>query len=98
MKQKLPSPSGEIVAAYTVRHHKTQTPLGTMGKSLLNVATSRGPATALSPSGARGSGATLRGGGGPPSSLWALPEGKTRLRATGKLPKQNQLNYKKEVK
>lgn len=40
MKQKLPLPSGEIVAAYTVRHHKTQTPLGTMGKTLLNVATS----------------------------------------------------------
>lgn len=87
-----------MVAAYTVRHHKTQTLLGTMGKSRLNVATSWG----LPPLTARlerwGAAAMLRGGGGPPSSLWALPEGKARLHATGKIFKENQLSYKKQVK
>lgn len=86
MKQKLPLPSGEIVAAYAMRHHKTQTPLGTMGKSLLNMATSWGPHQAL------GSSSHTEG------RQWSTKEplgpawGKMRWHATWKISKPNQLN------
>jgi len=42
VKQKLPLPLGEVATGYTVRLHKTQTLLGTMGKGFLSAATSRG--------------------------------------------------------